>query len=81
VQIVFQATFQVPAHHAIACRIEAYGTPFNAPHLQAEDASHWSEDDKQFAACLAAPPELEEHPSFTLTRTATFVQQRLPGLR
>eukprot|EP00775_Hariotina_reticulata_P011854 gene11854-11998_t len=79
-EIVFEATLQVPTHHVIACRIEAYGTPFNAPALQA-DPSQWSEDDHQFAACLAAPPDVEEVPSFSLTRTATFIEHRVPGLR
>ena len=27
-EVVIQSTLGVPAHHALACRIEAYGTPF-----------------------------------------------------
>jgi hypothetical protein len=34
---------QVPAHHALACRLNAYGTPFAAPDLQA--SAHEPRDD------------------------------------
>jgi hypothetical protein len=27
-EVVLQSTLAVPAHQALACRIEAYGTPF-----------------------------------------------------
>uniref|UniRef100_A0A383WHL5 Uncharacterized protein n=1 Tax=Tetradesmus obliquus TaxID=3088 RepID=A0A383WHL5_TETOB len=79
-EIVFQATLQVPAHHAIACRIDAYDTPFaNAPALYA-DPQQLTENDKQFAACLASPPDLEEAPhSFTFSRP-TFEQRAGSGL-
>ncbi|WIA33343.1 hypothetical protein OEZ86_006480 [Tetradesmus obliquus] len=79
-EIVFQATLQVPAHHAIACRIDAYNTPFaNAPALYA-NPQQLTEDDKQFAACLASPPDLEEAPhSFTFSRP-TFEQRAGSGL-
>eukprot|EP00882_Tetradesmus_deserticola_P014367 GHRQ01015278.1.p1 GENE.GHRQ01015278.1~~GHRQ01015278.1.p1 ORF type:complete len:202 (+),score=50.79 GHRQ01015278.1:846-1451(+) len=80
-EIVFQATLQVPAHHAIACRIDAYGTPFaTAPDLTADPQS-LSEDDKQFAACLASPPDLEDAPeSFSVSRPA-LEQRQAPTLR
>lgn len=56
---MLEATLQVPAYHAVACRVEAYSTPFASPNLQATDPSQLSEDDMQYAACLAAPPDLE----------------------
>lgn len=28
-EVVLQSALGVPAHHALACRIEAYGTPFS----------------------------------------------------
>ncbi|GBF96146.1 hypothetical protein Rsub_08894 [Raphidocelis subcapitata] len=59
--MVLASTLHVPAHHVLACKAEAYGTPFSAPALQAlHAATSLAEDDKQFAACLAAPPDMEE---------------------
>jgi hypothetical protein len=55
---------------------QAYDTPFaNAPALKAEP-HQLSENDKQFAACLASPPDLEEAHSFTFNRPASVFEQR-----
>lgn len=84
-EIVFQATLQVPAHHAAMCRMEAYGsTPFAAaPALWDAPADHaqLTEDDLQFAACLAAPPDVEEAHSFSMPSTASILQRSAPSLR
>lgn len=88
-QVVFQATLQVPAHHAMACRIEAYSTPFAAaPALRSPDlqaAASLTEEDQQFAACLASPPDMEEAHEVRLTRpgaeAASFLQRSAPSLR
>ncbi len=37
-EVVLQSTLAVPAHHAIACRIEAYGTPFTCAPRRAAPA-------------------------------------------
>ncbi|KAI8464853.1 MAG: hypothetical protein J3K34DRAFT_525846 [Monoraphidium minutum] len=84
-EVVLQSTLGVPAHHALACRLEAYGTPFSAPRLQDIKAGHLTEDDKQFAACLAAPPESDAigavTPEFSLQRMASLsALQRTPPL-
>jgi hypothetical protein len=88
-QVVFQATLQIPAHHAVACRIEAYNTPFAAAHpLRAPDlqtAASLTEEDQQFAACLASPPDMEEAHEIRLQRpgaeAASFLQRSAPSLR
>lgn len=77
---------QVPAHHAIMCRIEAYDTPFAAaPTLaDAPQLEHMSEQDRQFAACLASPVELEEAHSFSFanrTQNVSFLQRSAPSVR
>lgn len=73
-QIVFQATMQVPVHQALACRLEAYNSPFANASLQA--GAELTEDDKQFAACLAGPPDLEEVQSFSIQRLASLLGPR-----
>ncbi|KAI8474306.1 MAG: hypothetical protein J3K34DRAFT_465786 [Monoraphidium minutum] len=63
------ATLHAPAHQILACQAEAYGTPFKAPALQAldgVDVSRLSDNDLEFAACLAAPPEMEEVPELSV---------------
>lgn len=83
---MFQATLNVPAHHALACRIEAYDTPFaSAPALSAAP-EQLSEQDRQFAACLASPPDLDEAHQVNLQRAAdntnvSFVQRSAPSIR
>lgn len=56
------------------CAAQAYGTPFSAPTLQAVVEKGLSEADKQFAACLAAPPDFDAigDPSFSLQRMASI---------
>lgn len=65
---------QVPAHHALSCKLQAYGTPFAAPDLQAT-ADELSDADLEFAACLASPPDLEEQVSFSLGRMMSILEQ------
>jgi hypothetical protein len=72
-ELVFQATLQVPAHHALECRMQAYGTPFAAPDLHA-DAGQLSDADLEFAACVAAPPDLEEQPSLAVDRVISVLE-------
>ncbi|GBF98321.1 hypothetical protein Rsub_10984 [Raphidocelis subcapitata] len=84
-EVVLTSTLAVPAHHALACRIEAYGTPFGAPPLQAVIQGELSEVDKQFAACLAAPPDFDAAgafgPEVSLQRMASLsALQRSPSL-
>jgi hypothetical protein len=55
---------------------QAYGTPFGAPKLQAFLSGNLTEDDKQFAACLAAPPE----PDAISALTPTFSLQRMASI-
>ena len=88
-EVVLQSALGVPAHHALACRIEAYGTPFAAPALRAARGAggvgagaaatalvELSEDDKQFAACLATPPDFDAagslEPAMSLQRMASL---------
>ncbi|KAF8063725.1 hypothetical protein HT031_003580 [Scenedesmus sp. PABB004] len=73
-EVVFQATLQVPAHHALSCRMQAYGTPFAAPDLQAA-ADALSDADLEFAACIAAPPDLDEQLSMNLGRVMSMLEQ------
>jgi hypothetical protein len=139
-EVVLQSALAVPAHHALACRIEAYGTPFGcaagcgeprrprafrlrqppppptcppcpsccpqphavrpppplrahpaapprAPPLQAVVQGELSEDDKQFAACLAAPPDFDADlaaggatPGLSLQRMASIRVLQSPSL-
>lgn len=74
---------QVPAHHAIACRIEAYDTPFAAAPALKAAPEEMTEEDRQYAACLASPAELEEAPSLALNRAdgASFLQRSAPSVR
>lgn len=65
---------QVPAHHALSCKLQAYGTPFAAPDLQAT-AEQLSDTDLEFAACLASPPDLDERMSFNLGRVMSMLEQ------
>eukprot|EP00878_Enallax_costatus_P012650 GHUV01013213.1.p1 GENE.GHUV01013213.1~~GHUV01013213.1.p1 ORF type:complete len:349 (+),score=108.09 GHUV01013213.1:207-1253(+) len=73
-EVVFQATLQVPAHHALSCKLQAYGTPFAAPDLQAA-AGDLSDADLEFAACLASPPDLDEQMSFNLGRVMSMLER------
>jgi hypothetical protein len=46
--MVLASTLHVPGHHLLACRAEAFGTPFSAPPLQTlESADSLGEDAKQ----------------------------------
>jgi hypothetical protein len=65
---------QVPAHHALACRMAAYGTPFAAPDLQAP-AHELGDEDLEFAACLASPPDLDEQLSMNFGRLMSILQR------
>ena len=64
---------QVPAHHALACRVQAYGTPFAAPDLQAT-ANQLTDEDLEFAACLASPPDLDEQLSINFGRVMSLLE-------
>jgi hypothetical protein len=82
---VFQATLNVPAHHALACRIEAYDTPFAQAPALSDAPEVLTEQDRQFAACLASPPDADEVHQVNL-RTAdntnmSFVQRSAPSVR
>ena len=63
---------QVPVHQALQCRIEAYGTPFAAPDLK---TSNPTDNDMEYASCIAAQPELEEQPSFNISRMASMLER------
>lgn len=65
---------QVPAHHALACRLNAYGTPFAAPDLQAA-AHELRDEDLEFAACLATPPDLDEQLSVNFGRVMSMLEK------
>lgn len=65
---------QVPAHHALACRLNAYGTPFAAPDLQAA-AHELRDEDMEFAACLATPPDLDEQLSVNFGRVMSMLEK------
>lgn len=69
---------QVPAHHALSCKLQAYGTPFAAPNLQAA-ADDLQDADLEFAACLASPPDLDEQMSFSLGRVMSLLEQNRGG--
>jgi hypothetical protein len=64
----------VPAHHALACRLNAYGTPFAAPDLQAA-AHELRDEDLEFAACLATPPDLDEQLSVNFGRVMSLLEK------
>lgn len=70
---VLFAHLQVPAHHALACRMQAYGTPFAAPDLQAA-AGDLADADLEFAACIAAPPDLDEQMSMNIGRVLSMLE-------
>lgn len=64
----------MPAHHALACRLNAYGTPFAAPDLQAA-AHELRDEDLEFAACLATPPDLDEQLSVNFGRVMSMLEK------
>lgn len=68
------AFLQVPAHHALSCKLQAYGTPFAAPNLQAT-VGELSDADLEFAACLASPPDLDEQMSMNIGRVMSMLEQ------
>lgn len=85
-EVVFQATLQVPAHQALACRVEAYDSPFATPPALNVAPGQLSEADRQFAACMAAPPEVEEahHPQLARQAANTnnaFQTRTAPSVR
>lgn len=72
-------------NHPPTPTMQAYGTPFGAPRLQSVVQGELTEDDKQFAACLAAPPDSDAigstTPEISLQRMASLnALQRTPSL-
>lgn len=62
-------------HHAYA---QAYGTPFAAPDLQAA-AGDLADADLEFAACIAAPPDLDEQMSMNIGRVLSMLEHNRAG--
>lgn len=57
-----ESALHLQAGRVYACQLEAYGSPFAAPSLQAVEGGGKLTDPKdiEFASCLAQPPEREE---------------------
>jgi hypothetical protein len=58
--------------------LQAYGTPFAAPDLQAA-AGDLADADLEFAACIAAPPDLDEQMSMNIGRVLSMLEHNRGG--